>query len=195
MDVASQTAWRISPLSSACLPASTVETPIHSPMSCVHLIGSISAIKLAWLFLDLDLNLGLLCLLKAKAWICSQNMNGKDYSGAKFFYTEPISLNKAHSTKWKALDNKTLHLYNHSQNEFSKKKQWMNIILSLQVAKVLLGGRGSSVGRARDSWWGSPGFDSRRGRPLPTGWVGVSIMCPAETAVMVSQLCLMCGST
>ena len=25
--------------------------------------------------------------------------NGKDYSGAKFFYTEPISLNKAHSTK------------------------------------------------------------------------------------------------
>ena len=24
---------------------------------------------------------------------------GKDYSGAKFFYTEPISLNKAHSTK------------------------------------------------------------------------------------------------
>ena len=26
------------PLSSACLPASTVETPIHSPMSCVHLL-------------------------------------------------------------------------------------------------------------------------------------------------------------
>ena len=25
---------------------------------------------------------------------------GKDYSGTKFFYTEPISLNKAHSTKW-----------------------------------------------------------------------------------------------
>ena len=24
---------------------------------------------------------------------------GKDYSGAKFFYTDPISLNKAHSTK------------------------------------------------------------------------------------------------
>ena len=38
MDVASQTAWRNSPLSSACLPASTVETPIHSPMSCVHLL-------------------------------------------------------------------------------------------------------------------------------------------------------------
>ena len=37
MDVASQTAWRNSPLSSACLPASIVETPIHSPMSCVHL--------------------------------------------------------------------------------------------------------------------------------------------------------------
>ena len=25
--------------------------------------------------------------------------DGKDYSGAKFFYTEPISLNKAHLTK------------------------------------------------------------------------------------------------
>ena len=37
MDVASQTAWRNSPLSSACLPAFTVETPIHSLMSCVHL--------------------------------------------------------------------------------------------------------------------------------------------------------------
>ena len=31
-------AWRNFPLSSACLPASTVETPIHSPMSCVHLL-------------------------------------------------------------------------------------------------------------------------------------------------------------
>ena len=38
MYVASQTAWRNSPLSSACLPASTVETPIHSPMSCAHLL-------------------------------------------------------------------------------------------------------------------------------------------------------------
>ena len=37
MDVASQTAWRNSPLLSACLPASTVETPTHSPMSCVNL--------------------------------------------------------------------------------------------------------------------------------------------------------------
>ena len=57
------------------------------------------------------------------------------------------------------------------------------------------GGRGSSVGRARDFWSGGPGFDPRCGRPLPTGWVGVSIMWPAEIEVMVSQLCLMCGST
>ena len=42
MDVASETAWRNSPLSSACLPVSTVETPIHSPMSCVHLILGLS---------------------------------------------------------------------------------------------------------------------------------------------------------
>ena len=57
------------------------------------------------------------------------------------------------------------------------------------------GGRGSSVGRARDSWSGGPGLDPRCGHPLPTSWVGVSIMCPAEIEVMVSQLCLMCGST
>ena len=45
------------------------------------------------------------------------------------------------------------------------------------VVKCLrLRGRGSSVGRARDSWLGGPGFDHRCGRPLPTGWVGVSIM-------------------
>ena len=37
-------------------------------------------------------------------------------------------------------------------------------------------GRGSSVGRARDSWSGGPGFDPRCGRPLLTVWVGVSIM-------------------
>ena len=54
---------------------------------------------------------------------------------------------------------------------------------------------GSSVGRARDFWWGGPGFDSRCDRQLPTGWVGVSIMWPAEIEAMVSQLCLVCGST
>ena len=53
------------------------------------------------------------------------------------------------------------------------------------------GGRG----RARDLCWGGPGLDSRCGRPLSTGWVGVSIIWPAETEVIVSQLCLMCGST
>ena len=36
--------------------------------------------------------------------------------------------------------------------------------------------RGSSVGGALDSWSGGPGFDSLCDRPLPTGWVGVSIM-------------------
>ena len=38
------------------------------------------------------------------------------------------------------------------------------------------GGGGSSVGKARDSWSGGPRFDPRCSRPLPTGWVGVSIM-------------------
>ena len=33
------------------------------------------------------------------------------------------------------------------------------------------------------------------GRPILTSWVGVSIMWPAETEVMVSPLCLVCGST
>ena len=39
---------------------------------------------------------------------------GMNYSGAKFFYTQPLSLNKTHSKKWEAFDNKTLRLYNHS---------------------------------------------------------------------------------
>ena len=33
-------------------------------------------------------------------YMCNLDLNlGKDYSGAKFLYSEPISLNKAHSTK------------------------------------------------------------------------------------------------
>ena len=57
------------------------------------------------------------------------------------------------------------------------------------------GRRVSLVGRARDSGWGCPGFDPRYGRPLPTGLIEVSIMWPAETEVMVSPPCLVCGST
>ena len=51
-------------------------------------------------------------------------------------------------------------------------------------------GGGSSVDRARNSWWGGRGFDPRCGHPLPTGWDGVSIMWPADTEVMASPLCL-----
>ena len=69
------------------------------------------------------------------------------------------------------------------------------LILSLTLFLTLSGRRGSSVGRARYSWWRGPGFDPRCGRPLPTGWVGASIMLLAETEVMVSPLCLVCGST
>ena len=47
------------------------------------------------------------------------------------------------------------------------------------------GGRGSSVGRAHDSCWGGPGFNVCCGITFPTGWVGHSIMWPAETEVMV----------
>ena len=46
----------------------------------------------------------------------------------------------------------------------------------------MIRGLGSSIGRARDSRSGSPRFDSNCGRPLPTGWVGVSIMLPSETS-------------
>ena len=46
-----------------------------------------------------------------------------------------------------------------------------------------------SFGRARESRSESREF-APRGRPLPTGWVGVSIMRPAETEVMVFPLCL-----
>ena len=71
----------------------------------------------------------------------------------------------------------------------------IHILYIYVCISTLLGGRGSSVDRARDSWSGGPGLDPRCGRPLPTGWVGVSILWPTETEVMVSQLCLMCGST
>ena len=46
-------------------------------------------------------------------FLTSSFVTGKGYSGTKFFYTEPLYLNKAHSTKWKAFNNKTLYLYNH----------------------------------------------------------------------------------
>ena len=55
--------------------------------------------------------------------------------------------------------------------------------------------RQTSNNNCETHWSGGPGFDPRYGRPLPTGWVGVSIMWPAETEVMVSPLCLVCGST
>ena len=79
--------------------------------------------------------------------------------------------------------------YNHQFERFIL--SICNFCLGLRYTKPGLqrgggGGRGSSVGRARDSWWGDPGFDPRCGRPLPTGWVGDSIMWPAETEVMVS---------
>ena len=41
----------------------------------------------------------------------------------------------------------------------------------------------------------APGFNPRCDCPLPTGWICVSIMWRAETEVIVSPLCLMCGST
>ena len=73
-------------------------------------------------------------------------------------------------------------------------------IINLIVDKIMGGKKQEVIGHLaqsveRDSWWGGPGFDSCCGRPLATGWVGVSIMWPAETEVIVSQLCLMCGST
>ena len=41
-----------------------------------------------------------LCVLKGVGHICDKTLViGKDYSGTKFFYTEPLSLNKAQSTK------------------------------------------------------------------------------------------------
>ena len=55
---------------------------------------------------------------KSLTGICAGFKIGKDYSGTKFFYTEPLFLNKAHPTKWKAFNNKTLYLYNHSLQNF-----------------------------------------------------------------------------
>ena len=62
---------------------------------------------------------------------------------------------------------------------------------SLPCQKCLAsGGRGSAVGRARLLVRKVMDLDPRSGRPLPTGWVGVIIMWPAEAEVMVSPLCL-----
>ena len=36
-------------------------------------------------------------------------------------------------------------------------------------------------------------MDPRCDHLLPTGWVGASLVRPAETEFMVSQLCLVCG--
>ena len=68
---------------------------------------------------------------------------------------------------------------------------WRNFHFTSALSSSLLlvtGGCGSSVGRERDSWWGRPGSNVCCGSPLPTSWVGVSIMWPAETEVIVSPL-------
>ena len=66
-----------------------------------------------------------------------------------------------------------------------KKSVFSLVYLFTPMISIFKGGeRGSSVGRARGSWWGGPEFDSRCGCPLPTGWVGVSIMWPAETEMV-----------
>ena len=56
-------------------------------------------------------------------------------------------------------------------------------------------GRGSSAVERATPGDEVPGSIPAVAARSPTGWVGVSIMLPAETEVMVSQLCLMCGST
>ena len=57
------------------------------------------------------------------------------------------------------------------------------LYVSLIECKVSFGlssldSKGGAVAQSGegDSWSGGPWFDSRCGRPLPTGWVGVSIM-------------------
>ena len=79
------------------------------------------------------------------------------------------------------LKNKTNCLGNSSKTYQKKKNQESNARQILQI--------GSSVGRVCNSWWGGRGFNHRCGRLLPTGWVSVSIMWPAEIEVMVSIVC------
>ena len=58
-------------------------------------------------------------------------------------------------------------------------------VASFYYLSISFSGRGSSVGRARDSWWGGRGFDLRCGCPLLTSdWVEVSIMWPAEKEIL-----------
>ena len=71
-----------------------------------------------WWLSDLHSTCNLLhwvCVVSPHVFFQFDTFNkGMNYSGAKFFYTQPLSLNKTHSTKWEAFDNETLRLYNHS---------------------------------------------------------------------------------
>ena len=64
-------------------------------------------------------------------------------------------------------------------------------IKSLETFSHRFGGCSSLVA---DFWSRGLGFDPRYGNPFPTDWIGVSIMCVAETGSLVSPLCL-CLST
>ena len=70
-------------------------------------------------------------------------------------------------------------------------KEYLNKLSVLRyIGTNLRGGGGGvgrgSVGRENDFWWAGPGFDSRCGRPLPTGSVGVSKMGPTLSPRSVS---------
>ena len=65
----------------------------------------------------------------------------------------------------------------------------VSLSLSLSFSRGGGGGHGSSVSRACGFWSEGRGFDPCSWRRLPTGWVSVSIMWPAETEVMVSWFC------
>ena len=95
---------------------------------------------------------------KIKTQLITTNLlftKGKDYSGAKFFYTEPISLNKAHSTKRKAFDDKTLHLYNHSLYKMLLRIPWQRWTSQDRTSQSI--SPGWQVGRG----WLEPGVSTQ----------------------------------
>ena len=148
-----------------------------------QVLASISWCKRSWWIYKMRHSPTPTCKLKKNAYK-KEKQNSSLSKVRKISLSLVLESNKFLSVK---LDMYILLLLKFNNNDSVLKQYWDTLHRK--------GRCGSSVGRARDSWWGGPGLDFRLVRPLPTVWVGVSILWPTETEVMVSPLCLMCGST
>ena len=70
-----------------------------------------------------------------------------------------------------------------------EKNQTYDMISTKEISASSFWRRCNSFGRERAFSSGGHGFDPGYGRPLPTDWVGINAMWPAQTEDMVSPLC------